>query len=210
MGVGGKPTLLCNVKFIPINESYHAVLHCIYLPVSATTVDVGLQGFARASFPAAPLHRLQCSQSCRPLPPARAAGGAVRSSAGAGAPSPACLRPAAPQRCWVAEAAEDTAQPVPAWVLGQKSCGFIYPEKVPYEDSHSAARSSPVWCCVPCAPPPRVALLGSLPREAPPGPQHPDAARALSEGSSNAEIHRGMGWQRCCSDTEVTMQKSKV
>lgn len=105
------------------------------------------------------------------------------------------------------------AQPVPAQVLRQKSCGFIYSEKLPYQHSYSAARSSPVWCCVPCAAPlgsPRVAPLGSLPEEAPPGPQHPDTARALSEGSSNTEMHWGLGWQRCCSDTEVTLQKSKV
>lgn len=105
MGVGGKPTLLCNVKFIPINESYHTVLHCIYLPVSATTVEAGLQGFARASFPT---DRPQYLRPRRPFPPTRAAGGVVQSPAGAGAPSPACLHPAAPQQCWVAEAAEHT------------------------------------------------------------------------------------------------------
>lgn len=62
------------------------------------TVDAGLQGFARASLPADPPQYLWPR---RPLPPTRAAGGAVWSPAGAGAPSPACLRPAAPQQRWV-------------------------------------------------------------------------------------------------------------
>lgn len=85
-----------------------------------------------------------------------------------------------------------------------------------------APLSAQLFCCqiqpglVLCAlrSPPGVTSCGTtwLPPRigAPRAPAPGDAARASSEGSSNTEIHWGMGWQRCCSDTQVTVQKSKV
>lgn len=174
------------------------------------TVDAGLQGFARASLPADPPQYLRPR---RPLPPTRAAGGAVWSPAGAGAPSPACLHPTAPQQRWVRrlQSTQSTACASPG-PEAEKLWVYLLRE---------APLSAQLFCCqiqpglVLCAlrSPPGVTSCGTTwlpPRIGTPRAQHPDTARALSEGSSNTEMHWGLGWQRCCSDTEVTLQKSKV